>query len=194
LPINATYKARTHTAHKEIKAEVIAPELLDEYLDPQYQYDFWQNPDLVRTREDALQGGINCVSLAHLVLKDMFEHELPPRLGCAELYLDREYFKPVDGIHDMRAGDLVWFGLRDALRQPEEVQLQYDEAGNLVNWRDFPVKHVAVNTGYEVDGDPLLLHATNKEGRHNKVWPLSKFGEYRRYQKLYGVTRLALQS
>lgn len=148
----------------------------------------------MRTKDDALQDGINCVSLAHLVLKDVFDCELPPHLGCAELYLDREYFKPVDAIDDMRAGDLVWFGLQEALRQPEEVQLQYDEAGNLVNWREFPVKHVAVNTGLQVEDEPLLLHATNVEGRHNKIWPLSKFWSYPRYQKLYGITRLALRS
>lgn len=148
----------------------------------------------MRSRSDALRDGLNCISLAHLVIKDVFDYELPPRLGCAELYLDREHFKPVESVTDMQIGDLVWFGLQDAVRRPEDIPLRYDDAGNLVNWRDFPVKHVAVSTGHQVDGDPLLLHATNLEGPHNKVWPLSKFSRYPRYRKLYGVTRLALQS
>lgn len=123
----------------------------------------------------------------------MFDYQLPPELGCAELYLDREHFEPVPAGGDMRAGDLVWFGKQNPPLQPEEVQLEYDTEGNLVNWRDFPVKHVAINTGLERSGDPLLLHATYLDGRTNRLWPLPQFLQYPRYRKLYGVTRLALQ-
>lgn len=120
----------------------------------------------------------------------MFDYELPASLGCAELYLDREHFMQVESVAEMRAGDLAWFGLRDALKRPEEIRLRYDEDDNLMNWREFPVKHVAIATSLGVEGDPLLLHATYVEGRENKIWPLSKFSTYRNYRKLYGITRL----
>ena len=127
-----------------------------------------------------------------MALEALFEHRLPPHLGCAELYLDRERFKPVESIEDARIGDLVWFGIRNALQKPEEVVLRYNERGELVNWRDFPVRHVAVHTGAEEAGVPLLLHATFMNGGKNAIWPLTEFDKHPRYSRLYGVTRLAM--
>ena len=166
-------------------------EVLTQFLDPAYRYEFWRNPDTVRTKEDARNLGINCVSLAHLALKEMFDYELPAELGCAELYLDRDHFRAVEDHEQMAAGDLVWFGRQDAPYHPEEVLLQYDDQGNLVNWREFPVKHVTIFTG-ETDesADPLLLHATYLDGGQNRIWPMSRFADYHRYRKLYGITRL----
>ena len=178
---------------RDTKAETVEAkvhEILDEFLDPVYQYDFLQNPDVVRNKEDARRNGINCVSLAHLVTKELFGYTLPDKLGCAELYLDREHFNYADDVTAIRAGDLVWFGLLHCLEPPERFALQYDNQGRLVNWRDFPVKHVAIGTGLVTNGEPLLLHATYIDGRENKLWPLTKFSDYVRYRRLYGITHL----
>jgi hypothetical protein len=47
------------------------------YLDPGFRYVKSQNPALVRCRDDALRDGLNCVALAHLVIRDLFGYVLP---------------------------------------------------------------------------------------------------------------------
>jgi hypothetical protein len=131
---------------------------------------------------------MNCVSLAHLTTKEVFSFSLPPHLHCAELYLDCTYFEDVPSIENLEAGDLIWFGVDDPRIQPEEFEPVYDN-GQLINWREFPVKHVGVHTGEFEDDDPLVLHATHIE-RTNAVWPLSRFADYSRYRKIYSVRRL----
>lgn len=164
-------------------------EKLARYIDQDFVYRFMQNPDVVRSEEDARRYGVNCVSLAHLAIKDLFERELPEDLLCAELYADREHFEHHDPLDDLQTGDLVWFGVEDADIKPEDFSPQY-ENGKLINWREFPVKHVAVSIGEQnEDGDDLLLHSTYYEGT-NVVWPLTRFAKYRRYEKVYGMSRL----
>lgn len=163
--------------------------LLEPYLNPGFEYKFTQGPDLVRTREDAIRNGINCVSLAHLALKDLFDYKLPSDLMCVELHLDAEHFNKVDKLEDMQAGDLVWFGVENPDIQVEEFTPVYAN-GQLMNWADFPVKHVAVYTGgLGENNDYLLLHSTHVEGT-NVIWPLEKFKDYVKYRKIYGISRL----
>ena len=161
-------------------------DVLDRYVDSSYTYRFTQGPGVVRTHEDALRDGINCVSLAHLALLDLFNYELPSELQCTEMFLDRQHFTDVRDISQHRLGDLFWFGVDDAVVEPTAFVPIYDDKGNLTNWKDFPIKHVAVATGRVDDsGDPLLLHSTHIEGT-NSIWPMRKFGDYRRYRKLHG--------
>jgi hypothetical protein len=158
------------------------------YIDPEFEYSFLAGPDAVCTPHQALQRGINCISIAHFVLKDLFDTELPTTLGCAELCTDREMFQEVTG--DLAVGDLLWFGIgaSDEIKPQDFVPI-YDGNRNLVNWHDFPVKHVAINTGELLEGEPLLLHSSDYVGT-NAIWPLRDFGERYRYQKQYGATRL----
>jgi hypothetical protein len=165
---------------------------LGQFLNPEYAYKFSQNPNVVRTKEDALRSGINCISLAHLVIKELFDYELPPDLLCAELYLDHEHFEPVADTTKMQLGDLVWFGASNFGKDPFEVELRYGKHGQLINWREFPVKHVAIYTGLTESCDPLLLHATFVGGVNNTVWPMSKFRSYQRYKKMHGITRFIM--
>lgn len=161
------------------------------FLEDAYHYKFTQGPNVVRDKHDALREGINCISLAHLALRDLFDIRLPPSLMCAEMYLDRQYFTPVSNIEGSQRGDLYWFGIDDPQVQPDEFVFDYQH-GELMNWADFPVKHVALHTGYELHPrNPLLLHATFRD--NNVIWPLEKFSNYVRYSKLYGISRL-LQS
>lgn len=163
--------------------------LLEPYIDPAFEYRFTQGPDVVQSREDAIRYGINCVSLAHLALKDLFEYRLPPDLMCAELHMDREHFVNVNNLQDMQTGDLLWFGIEEPAVAVDDFVPHYVD-GQLVNWIDFPVKHVAIYTGEKnEDNDYLLLHSTHVEGT-NVIWPLAKFAGYQKYEKLYGITRL----
>ena len=163
------------------------------YIDTDFRYSFLSGPDAVRTPEEALRLGINCISLAHFVLTDLFNVQLPETLGFAETCMNREMFQEVHDGAPIKAGDLQWFGLADAAIEPHEFVPKYKE-GQLINWADFPVKHVAIYTGVELDGEPLLLHSTDYTGT-NSMWKLSEFANNRkRCQKLYGVTRLKRSS
>lgn len=164
-------------------------DMLRRYLNPAFSYAFHQGPGQVRSVEDAMASGLNCISLAHLVLRDLFQQQLPSELHCAEMYRDQERFRPVAEVADARQGDLFWFGIGNPAIDPHAFEPVYAD-GVLLNWRAFPVKHVAIFTGEFGDEDnPLLLHASYQEGT-TAVWPLDKFGEHSRYERLYGITRL----
>jgi hypothetical protein len=109
------------------------------------------------------------VSLAHLVTRDLFGYTLPARLQTYELVRDREHFELVPDPARLQAGDLVWFGLAEPPVSLEEFEPQYN-GDELLNWRDLPVKHVAISTGAREHGDPLLLHASLIAGT-NVLWP-----------------------
>lgn len=162
-------------------------QLLERYVDPAYIYRFSQNPNSVRSRQDAIQYGINCVSLAHLALKDLFDYQLPPELDCFELYTDKEHLQPVANLAEMQTGDFVWFGWPNPKTKPEDFIPIYRD-GQLLNWTDFPVNHVAIFSG-DVMEDYMLLHANHIDCT-NAIWPLARFSQYERYRKLYGINRL----
>jgi hypothetical protein len=163
-------------------------EVFRSYLDPAFRYVWSQSPARVRSREDALRDGLNCVALAHLVLRDLFGHVLPASYQSLELFQDRRYFEPVDDLARSRAGDLVWFGVAEP-RLPLDEFVPLFEDGELLNVADFPVNHVAVHTGEHLGGDPLLLHASSLDGT-NALWPLRRFADHPRYGRIYGVHRL----
>jgi len=163
-------------------------EVLSRYLDPAFRYVWSQNPARVRTREDALRDGLNCVALAHLVIRDLFGYTLPDRLQSLELARDLAHFEPVPEPGRMRAGDLVWFGVDRPRVELDEFVPQYD-GDELINGSDFPVKHVAIRVGSCDDGDCLLLHASSVDGT-NALWPLRRFRDYDRYRQIYAIRRL----
>ncbi|ADP79988.1 hypothetical protein [Pseudofrankia inefficax] len=158
------------------------------YLDPAFRYEWSRGPARVASRAEALRGGLNCVALAHLVLQDLFGHRLPASLRSLEMFRDRAHFEPVPAQARPRAGDLVWFGVADPPVPPEEFVPRYRD-GELLNFRDFAVNHVAIHTGDRVGDDFLLLHASSTEGT-NALWPLRRFADYPRYARTYGIRRL----
>lgn len=158
------------------------------YVDPAFRYAYRQNPARVRSRDDALRDGLNCVALAHLLIRDLFGCALPGRLQTYELIHEREYFEPVPSPEHMRAGDLVWLG-------PERPSVPLDEfvprrtGDDITNMTEFPVKHVAICTDGFDDRDPVLLHASLIEGT-NALWPLRRFSDHDRYGRIYAIRRL----
>jgi hypothetical protein len=163
--------------------------ILQEYIDTDYTYRFLQNPDVVNGKADALANGLNCVTLAHFAMQDLFNYELPKDLLFAEMYLDEEHFKTVESLGALQLGDLVWFGRPDPLLRPEEFEPEYQD-GRLLNWQQFPVKHVAIFSGERTpDDDPILVHATYRTGT-TCAWPLQTFLEYRWCGQVYGASRL----
>lgn len=164
-------------------------EKLAHFIDSEFVYRFTQNPDVVRDEKDARRYGINCVSLAHLAIRELFNVKLPSNLLCAELYADRDYFDHIEPFDELKEGDLVWFGIEHPTLSPETFVPCYVD-GVLINWREFPIKHVAVSLGERDKSDEeLLLHSSYQE-RTNAIWPLSRFTRYKRYQRTYGLSRL----
>jgi len=163
-------------------------EIIKSYLDPRFRYVWARGPAVVRSREDALRDGLNCVALAHLVIRELFGRALPASLRSLELFRDDEHFEPIaDGVL-LAAGDLVWFGAADP-RIPLVDFVPRFRDGELVNVADFAVNHVAVATGRRVNGHSLLLHASPVNGT-NALWPLHRFAEHERYREIYGIRRL----
>ena len=158
------------------------------YLDPGFRYVWTQGPARVRSREDALRDGLNCVALAHLVTRDLFGYTLPASYQSLELVRDREHFEPVAGPGRMRAGDLVWLGVDRPPVRLEDFIPQY-RGDELLNFTEFPVNHVAICTGMREDDDHVLLHASKADGT-NALWPLREFGQHDRYSRIYSIQRL----
>ena len=163
-------------------------EVFSRYLDPAFRYVRSQNPARVRSRQDALRDGLNCVALAHLVTRDLFGCTLPARLQSLELARDLTHFEQVADPGSMQAGDLVWFGVDRPRVGLDEFVPQYD-GDELMNGSDVPVKHVAICAGTCDDGDRLLLHASSVVGT-NALWPLKQFRDYDRYRRIYAIRRL----
>lgn len=158
------------------------------YLDPGFRYVRAQVPARVRSREDALRDGLNCVALAHLVTRDLFGYALPASCQSVELVRDLEHFELVACQDRMQAGDLVWLGVDRPRVALKDFVPQYcgDE---LLNFNDFPVNHVAICTGIRENGDDVLLHASTVDGT-NALWPLREFGRHDRYSRIYSIQRL----
>ena len=163
-------------------------EVFSRYLDPAFRYVWSQNPARVRSRQDALRDGLNCVALAHLVTRDLFGYTLPARLQSLELARDLAHFEAVPDPERMRVGDLVWFGVDQPSVGLDEFVPQYD-GDELVNGSGVPVKHVAIYTGSRDDSDSLLLHASSVDGT-NALWPLRRFRDYDRCRRIYAIRRL----
>lgn len=142
-------------------------------------------------RITAVQTGLNCVALAHLVLKDLFDRQLPTSLHCYEMVIDELYFQTLSMDSEMQAGDLVWLGLENPAISLADFMPEYDEGNNLLNWRANPVKHVAIYTGQRINDDLMMLHASQMNNS-NTIWPLRQFSRYRRYKKIYRISRLIL--
>jgi hypothetical protein len=161
------------------------------YLDPSYRYVLSRGPQAVRSREDAISGGLNCIALAHLLTRDLFGYELPESYQCTELSRDYEHFRTVPRPSMMRTGDLVWLGDATASTRVEDFVPRF-ENGTLANFAEYPINHVAIYTGVYDQADYQLIHANRLDGT-NTVWPLAAFRAHARYSKIYAIMRLRRQ-
>jgi len=162
---------------------------LQHFIDPEFVYNFEKGPDRVSSEAIARRDGINCVTLAHLALDELFDRKLPANLHCYEMATDKDFFETIKSPELMQQGDLIWFGYANPRQSIEDFEPTYDNEGFLLNWRDSPIKHVAMYTGERQDDDFMMLHSTHIEGT-NAIWPLGLFATYKRYEKIYRIGRL----
>ena len=135
-----------------------------------------------------MSDGLNCVSLAHLIIRDLFGYVLPATYQCTELSADQEHFMSVSSPSLMRPGDLVWLGVADPTASIHDFIPRF-ENGRLANFNEYPINHVAIYTGVCDHGDYLLIHASQVD-QTNTVWPLRTFTDHDRYCKIYAIMRL----
>lgn len=113
--------------------------------------------------------GANCIKLIHEIYAEEFGVQLPLGLWPKELLLDNELTRSItDGNYVL--GDMFTFG----------------EKGN----KDLIGLHLGMYTGVRQNGDPLLIHSTNRKDNISAVWPLRRFSTWRPYSTIYGVKRL----
>jgi hypothetical protein len=187
--LSPAYQSRERpTASSPAGERLRYPEPFRSYLDPAFRYVFSQGPDRVRSRQDALSDGLNCVSLAHLIIRDLFGYVLPATYQCTELSTDQEHFISIPSASLMRPGDLVWLGFADPAASIEDFVPRFED-GRLANFHEYPINHVAICTGIYDHGDHLLIHA-NQVDQTNTVWPLRAFEYHDRYRKVHAIMRL----
>jgi cell wall-associated NlpC family hydrolase len=148
------------------------------------RYEYEQGPNHVRTLDDAVAGGINCVSLAHLCIARQTGVFLSPRLKCTELYFDNQ-FQHLDSAQAL-PGDLAWLGRRSN-SQPADFVPRY-QGDTLLNWSDFAVNHVGIVVSNP--SQPLqIMHASQYAGTVI-ISSLAELAANPRYAVLYGLSRL----
>lgn len=157
-------------------------------LSPSISYNFHNGPDLIKSAHDAKKFGLNCVALAHITIRELLDYSLPADMHCFEMLRDTEHFADVEVRSDLHTGDLMIFGRNQQGFDIDSFIPEYDENGSLLNWLKTPVRHVAVAVGSANEGSPML-HATHVVGG-STIWPLTKFGEYVRYEKVLRHARI----
>jgi hypothetical protein len=93
-----------------------------------------------------------------------------------------------EGAGGLRVGDGVLFGPTNPIVSVDGFRPEYDAAGDLKNWRDFPIRHIGIVASVGSSMGPQILHASQYDGR-STVWPLGKFKEYPRYARQFGRHR-----
>ena len=159
------------------------------FSDHPCRYAFAHGPDMIRTPAQAVEQGLNCVALAHLLLKALFAADLPSRHQCVEMFYDNPHLQAVPGLAALQTGDVVFVGRAGIQEQLDAFAPRYDSAGELVNWREFPGLHVALYTGLmAADTTPLLIHA-NPIDNGVGFWSWQQMLRVPRYSMIYAIKR-----
>lgn len=139
-----------------------AERLVEPILAADRTYDYAQTPANFYALPEADRTTTNCKDVGHQAVAALFGIELPRQLqiveACQNPDTARPLFRRAKQTEDLRVGDWIMFGRRDAL-QPRAFTPEYDAAGNLTNWCSFPVNHLGVFLG-EHRGQRMILHAT----------------------------------
>lgn len=129
------------------------------------------------------------------MLKDIFGRSLPSNLNCYELFTDSRRFTS-HGLLEVQPGDLVWFGPTEPRVELDKYKPEFNEDRTwLENYRDFAINHVAIaldEAGSDMSSFDLL-HSNYQDGTVS-IWPFDRFMATQRYSRVYGVTRLMVES
>lgn len=131
-------------------------------------YCFKNGPDKVPDLTTARREGANCQALAHLIQTELGS-PLPLGALSKEIFEDDSRFPSVP-LGEIKGGEIFLFG-REQEEDPRKL-------------------HKAVYTGLrDEEGDPLLIHSNGIDGE-SSIWPLGRFANVKRYQRLYAIKRI----
>ncbi len=180
--------------------------VFESYLESGLGYTFANGPDVIQTREDAAKKGLNCIALVHLLIRDLFDVELPKNLKSWEMFKDNPYFKDVDSTFSIKMGDIFFFGKSTLpsyapFYKPifnEDRELLNGSVGDMIIDGRYTGVHLAMYTG-EDDGanDPLIIHSSKNVNLPDPnginsiaIWPLSDFVTHKNYAVVHAIKRL----
>jgi hypothetical protein len=135
---------------------------LEPILSAGHRYDFGQTPANFFAAAPEQHTTTNCKNVGHQALRQLRGICLPYDTQIVEAYFSPDTSAPLFGrVHptgQLRIGDWIMLG-RLATASPRHFEPVYDDRGDLLNWDEFDVNHLAVYLG-EFRGDSLVLHAT----------------------------------
>jgi hypothetical protein len=135
---------------------------LEPILSAGHNYDFAQTPVDFFAATPERRTTTNCKDVGHQALRQLRGIYLPPETQIVEAFFSPDapapLFSRVHPTEQLRIGDWIMLG-RPAATSPRRFEPSYDASGNLTNWDDFDVNHLAVYLG-EFGSDSLVLHAT----------------------------------
>ncbi|MBI4033109.1 MAG: hypothetical protein HY377_01130 [Candidatus Blackburnbacteria bacterium] len=171
--------------------------VFNQFLNKGFKYNFQNGPDVITSEEQALEQGVNCIGLMHLLLKALFDVKLPRNLRVLEIYNENPYFKTIASIDNLEMGDILFLGKRELSDYISQYIPQYDENKQLTNENEGSTiigdKHAGYHTVMYVgekdsEGFPLVIDI-EKITDAVKVHSLERLMENPRYEVLYKIKR-----
>lgn len=162
------------------------------FLQARYTYVYRSSPDFIRNREDACHYGLNCGTLVHLLVHEIFDCEFPPRLMCLEMSYDKDYLEQVEEPYNWQLGDILFFTSVENAICLDEYRPHFTIDGRLTDWQSHPPLHLGLCTDQKLGDEPFIIHASPID-RGPSLWPLGRFQKIRQYEVLYCVRRLRPQ-
>lgn len=167
------------------------------FLDKGFTYNYQNGPNVIRTEEQALAEGVNCIGLMHLLLQQLFNVSLPNNLRVLEIFHDNPYFTSVTSLDDLQIGDILFLGRKSL---PDYVHLykpEYDRNGTLLNEEEsnkiigekYAGLHTVMFTGERNSNNPQVIDIQKAVGEV-RIWALQDLMSNERYENLYGIKRL----
>jgi len=168
------------------------------FLNKDFKYNFEKGPNVVTSESQAIKEGINCIGLMHLLLKQLFNVNIPGNLRVLEIFNQNPYFETLKSLDGLKTGDILFLGRKDLPEYISKYKPKYNEQGELVNEKEgediignkYAGYHTAMFTGEKTaDNQPLVVDiqkATDKI----KLWNLKELMKDEKYQVLYKIKRL----
>ncbi len=161
---------------------------MEQFISPPIPYELLHGPLTAPDIASARQNGANCYALYRLARKALGVEENLPSEGLYEAVLAVPSLGAEDRTGDLRVGDGISFGPQAPKIAIDRFMPEFDEQGYLMNWRDFPIRHIGIVASVGGDTGPQILHASQYDGK-STIWPLDMFQNFPRYARQFGTHR-----
>lgn len=132
--------------------------------------------------------GLNCVTLIHIVYREVFGVSLAPSLRAIELYFQNDFFESPDLSSKKQVGDIAFWARDNVEEVLTEYRPAFDVNGNLIGKCPF---HLAMYIGENKKDEALFVHA-NFIDKNVGIWTEKRIRSYIRYSTLLALKRCKL--